>query len=911
MNFNHPRNKPTGLPLTPIAKSCLILCATFCIALSNSAVHADPILTADSNAAGAAAGADSGPPPTPENTFAAPDAAIDAVMILGQRATTENAIKAQQSAPNIINMLTADEIRKLPDVNVAEAVARLPGISLETDTGEGRFINIRGLDSDLNSTTFAGLRLPPSNPASPQGSGRAVALDAIPNGLVGSITVTKTNLPEQDAEALGGTIEISPKTAPLNGKPFFDGHLGSGYEDLRGTGIADVSVSMGTRFGGDGGPAGNAGNVPAYSDHPFSVVFTAAYYADRRGIDDLEEAYMDDGVHPANSLQDIDIRRYQYDRKRHGVGLDLGFQPDANNSYYIRGFDAGYTEAKITDHLTITTDGNPVAAPGGGFTDGVEANGFDQFVTNEKEKIDNQVFMAGGQNKFAGDVLDYRLGYTKGSYDQFYDQKSDFNYTPPAGTITYNNTGPGSVPQFTVSGADYLNPGNYSLVKYNNQTQETTDSEWSFATNFKMPVNWGSFDQENVKVGLDTRIRTRNSINPEYSYKGVPGIPLTDASSGGNVTMYNGMYQILPLIDTAAMSNLAAPYEKITAGNIQQSEQTYQHDTENVNAAYWQYQMKSGKLGVIGGLRVENTNAKYSANVDDTDAAGNDTYTPVTNTRDYTNAFPSAQARYELEQDALVRASFSSTIARPGFQQINPAVVVSDSDNTISTGNPNLKPTTANSFDLSYEKYLAHGGIFSLGIFDKQIKNYIVATNYNQYFQATNTQYAGLSGETAISSWANTSSGFARGVEVNYMQKFKELPDFWSGFGVDVNFTLNDSGTEIHPGTTSMLPSTSRNNGNLEVFYEHDALELRLGANYVSSSLWAIGGNANTPDTYAATRLQVDFGGSYTVNNNYSIYFAAKNMTNTPLKFYEGTPDRPIQREFYGPTFLAGVNFKY
>jgi len=310
-------------------------------------------------------------------------------------------------------------------------------------------------------------------------------------------------------------------------------------------------------------------------------------------------------------------------------------------------------------------------------------------------------------------------------------------------------------------------------------------------------------------------------------------------------------------------------------------------------------------------LRIENTNAKYQAIADVTDTAGNDSYAPISTTREYSNAFPSAQARYELDKDTLLRASFSSTIARPGFQQINPSVAVSDADNTIATGNPNLKPTTANSVDLSYEKYLPHAGIFSFGLFDKQIKNYIVATNYNQYFQTANTQYPGLSGETAVTSWANTSSGFARGFEVNYVQKFRELPDFWSGFGVIANFTLNDSGTEIHPGITSMLPSTSRNNGNFEVFYEHDALELRLGANYVSSSLWSIGGNATTPDTFAATRLQVDFGGTYTVNNNYSVYFSAKNMTNTPLKFYEGTPDRPIQREFYGPTFLLGLNFKY
>jgi len=88
-------------------------------------------------------------------------------------------------------------MQKLPDVNTGEAIRRVPGISLETDTGEGRYINIRGLDADLNSTTFGGLRLPPTNNSSPSGAGRAVAFDSIPIGFVGAIKVTKTNLPEQ------------------------------------------------------------------------------------------------------------------------------------------------------------------------------------------------------------------------------------------------------------------------------------------------------------------------------------------------------------------------------------------------------------------------------------------------------------------------------------------------------------------------------------------------------------------------------------------------------------------------------------------------------------------------------------------------------------------------------------------
>ena len=151
-----------------------------------------------------------------EATTTTPNA-LEEVLVMGQRTTVEVARAAQQQAPNLIELTTAEQIQKLPDVNTGEAVRRLPGISLETDTGEGRYVNIRGLDADLNSTTFGGLRLPPTNTSSPSGAGRAVAFDSIPVGFIGAITLTKSNLPEQDAEALGGTIDITPKTAPQDG----------------------------------------------------------------------------------------------------------------------------------------------------------------------------------------------------------------------------------------------------------------------------------------------------------------------------------------------------------------------------------------------------------------------------------------------------------------------------------------------------------------------------------------------------------------------------------------------------------------------------------------------------------------------------------------------------------------------
>jgi TonB-dependent receptor len=829
--------------------------------------------------------------------------AIDRIVVQAQRATEADARAAQEEAPNIVNVITTEEMRKLPDVNVAEAVSRLPAISLETDTGEGRYVNIRGLDANLNSVTFGGLRLPPSNTASSTGGSRAVALDAIPTGLVGAITVTKTNLPEQDAEALGGTIEITPKTMPLGGKPFLDLHVGTGKEPLRATNITDLSVSVGTRFGGG---ALAEGQLPSYSTMPFSVVLTASYYEDTRGIDDVEPAFIDDGVAPSKAYDSIQQRHYTYNRKRHGQGIDLGYQPNRDNSWYLRAFDAGYREHKLADRLTITTNDSPTFA-NGVFTDTIAK--FDKVSTDEHEEMNNRVIVAGGKNLIGDKVLDYHVGMTRGSYVQDYSYGSDFKFSPAAdATITYDSGGSGNTPRFTINNADYLNPANYKLTKFSNGTQNTHDKEKTAAANLKMPVTWGGFDDESLKVGLSARSRNRDTASQPYSFANLPKLALAAYDTGGNVNFYDGAYNNGPNINTVALEKALADLQTISASNATSATLASSTSKEDVYATYAQYHMARGNLQLTGGARLELTHGGYDAYGSSTDAKGNLLVLPVSGSTSYSNFFPSLQARYELMPRTLLRAVFSSTIGRPGFNQLTPSVTVNAETSTVNVGNPDLKPTTGNSFDLSFEHYLADSGIISIGLFDKELKDYIAKTMTIENLP-TSPLYAAIVGPAKVTSWINLGSSYARGVEVNYEQRFKGLPQPFGGLGVGFNYTAVDSQFKIRPGEDSLLPTTARNIGNVSVFYEKKGLNLKLAAYYVSRSLYAIGDSAAL-DTFSEPQTSVDFGGSYAIDKHYSMYFNVKNLTNTPLTFSEGSSDRVIQREFYGRTYQIGLNVK-
>ncbi|MDE2109882.1 MAG: TonB-dependent receptor [Alphaproteobacteria bacterium] len=835
---------------------------------------------------------------------AAKQSAIETVTVEAQRATELIARQAQKEAPNIINIETYKEIRKLPDISVAEAVRRVPGISMEVDEGEGRYINIRGFDADLNSTTFGGLRLPPTNNASPFGGYRAVTLDSIPMGLVGAITVTKSNLPSQDAEDLGGTIEITPKTAPPGSAPFIQGHVGTGYEPLNGTPIYDGALNVGSRFGG---------KSSFFGDGPFSIVVTASYYADGRGIDDVEPGYIDGAPHSDPqywALNDLQQRDYSLRRRRHSVGIDLGYDPDANDSYYLRAFEAGYTERYKRPYLEIIPDGNVVTLPNGKLQDTLNNSGaILKELRDEVETSIDRVVVAGGKNTFGNAILDYRVGYVKGSYIKPYDYNSTFVFQPtsPNATITYSPTGKGHTPLYTIAGADYLNPANYVLDPgFNNNTQDNFDKEYSFAANLELITDWLGADSESLKIGGSARLRHKGEQNLFYTYSSLPALPLTAAIYGPSETYYDGQYQIgADIIPGFLQSKFGAP----TVSDPVAAAQAYLDAREDVFAGYAQYQFSFGALSVIGGVRVENTVDHTHTYATGVDSSGNPLPSiPVSGEKNYTNLFPSVQAKYEIEPDLIARATYSATLARPGFNQFSPSTSFDLGALAVTTGNPNLKPATANSFDADIEDYLNAGGILSLGVFDKEVSNYILP---NALTGQPAPAYLNIHDPVFLVTFTNAPYAFARGVEFNYEQRFRDiLPGFLGGLGASVNYTFVDSKVQIRPGEYTQLPSTSKNTWNAAIFYEDGPIMARLAAYSTSSNIFGIG-SGRSSDIYQGTRTYLDFGSSYALNDNLTMYFNAKNLLNTPTMFWQGTSDRPIQREFYRETYQMGIRFDY
>jgi len=832
---------------------------------------------------------------------------LQGLKVTAQTTQLEMARSIQQDAPNLVNVQPATEIRKMPDVNAAEAVRRVPGISLEADTGEGRFINIRGLDADLNGATFGGVRLPPTNVASPMGGGRAVAFDSIPTGLIGAITVTKTNTPEQDAEALGGTIEITPKQVPPGKDKFLEVEAGTGFENLRDTPIKDYQLSGGGRFG---------------PHDAFSFIGTLAYYEDKRGVDDIEGSYADDQANgtPDKVMNDFEQRYYQYHRRRIGYGGELDYQPDDDNRWYARYFKAGYTESVSRQRLTynlfnggtgsVTVDPNNPK----GFIDPNVT--YDKTLRDEKETIATRVATVGGENHFSGFKIDYMLAATYGSYNKPFDYNSTFANANTY-TVAYDNITDPRYPRFNPLNGNPLDPSAYTFANFQNSTEHDHDQEYTGAFNVTIPTSWFEGGDENVKFGVSARKRNRHGWITRFGAT-PPALPMTDFTSGNPVTYYKSHYQNGNNLYAQGLRNFfyANPSlfpETDPLADAQSAAQGSSNGKENVYAIYGQYQFKPmEKLDVLAGFRWERTSATYGGNqvlIDpNTGAFGG--AVPVAVNHDYNNFYPNLQLRYEFQEKLVGRATYSRTIARPGFNQVTTSTLIDPAADNVTQGNPNLKPTTSDNFDLSLEYYLDNGGIASVGVFDKELSNYIINKEEDGVTFPNNGLFAGFVGAAKVFTFANLSSAHARGIELNYQQKFTMLPGWFSGLGMGANYTYVDSSGEIRPGQHLQLPSTSRNTGNLMFFYDLGGLDVNLGAYYVSKNIFGVGSSAAT-DIWSQPRFSLDFGASYVIDPQWSVFFNAKNLTDTRLKFTEGPGgNRPIQREFYGQTYTAGVRLK-
>ncbi len=333
--------------------------------------------------------------------------------------------------------------------------------------------------------------------------------------------------------------------------------------------------------------------------------------------------------------------------------------------------------------------------------------------------------------------------------------------------------------------------------------------------------------------------------------------------------------------------------------------------SEDVFAGYGLLSVDLDKTkNVLAGIRYEVTETSYGAN--ERTPAG--LYRWVKGGRNYDNFLPGVHFNWRPSNKWVVRAAWTNTLSRPNYADLAPRRTVDAIQDTgattyagsISTGNPDLKPYESMNFDVSLEYYLSNSGIASIGVFHKKIDNPVYS---RQTFQQ-NIVLDGLTYRTlATTAPQNADSGKISGLELNYQQFFKFLPSPFDGFGINLNYTVTDSSVKTF-SRADKLPFIKQSDriANAALFFEKYGWEARVALSYNSDYLDTIGLDREQ-DAYIRGRMPIDAKISYRINSTFKVFAEFLNLSEEPLREYNGDRRRENDYEIYQWKARFGVNF--
>ncbi len=880
--------------------------------------------------------------------------AADTVMVRAERLQGEaEAINIERMSSDIVQVLPSRVITSLPNTNIADAVGRLPSVSLERDEGEGKYVQIRGTEPRLSNVTINGVNVP-----APEVTVRNIKLDAVPSDIVERIEVFKTLSADQDGDGIGGTVNLVTKTA-LD-RPTYELSGTAGYNPIQnGYWRGGFDGTFGQRFG---------------VNKQFGVLLGGTWDRTNRGIDDLEPSQTT-GTDPTTGspvayTPSADLRSYNYYRTRYGfdTGIDYKFTPTTDA--YVKGLYSDFHD--YGDAIVYTPTLGSLKSAGGNvltFDGPADCSAADQKAGNCSvgsyayrhylRRPDQQVFsiLAGLRQDLSKDLIIYEFAGLRGhniggqdfpttnfsgnsdvpfSLDLSNPLRPKFNATDGTSLFDPNQEG--------TSGTAH--PYGVSFTTYNryHATQLNFQGSVSLAHNFTIASKPSTFS-----IGF----KMRNSASTQTEADQLFGLadsnisPFTLANVAGgytNSTYYNKSFAINgraygPTTNyNRILSALAAnpgAFALDGPGSIKQSQQAFFSANERIPAGYVQDVVFVGKLRLQGGVRFESTSDHFLTNQVTTqaDASGNPINPLIVPTRQdisYFNVLPSVQAQYQLQKDTNLRLSYGRGISRPNIGDLVPTRTIdpNSSPKSITLGNPNLRPTKANNYDILIEHYFQPLGVLRGGYFFKQLSDPILPTT-------SQVPVAGYPGDFQQNESINGPNAHLQGVEVQWEQRFSFLPGLLNGIGVSANYSyvgsritfpvgFNAAGPGA-PGRTDhpRLERDAPNNYNLNLTYDKGRFSSRFAISHNDANIYAyqwspgtgpasdpiLGLKGPTGDDYLYAHTQFDVQGQYRTYKGIQLVVSGLNLSNEVFGFYYGSERYPNQREYYRPTVSFGLRW--
>jgi TonB-dependent receptor len=867
---------------------------------------------------------------------------LTGVTVTPLRDSLQGAQAIKQNAKMVVDSIVAEDIGKLPDNSVADALQRVTGVQVAQGfQGETTSVVIRGLPNAV--TTLNGRELFSSG-------GRQFSFQDLPATAVSGLDVYKSTDATMVTGGIAGTVDIRTF------RPFdFDGlkvSATANETNQKYGAHTDPSASflISDRWKTDAGEFGALLNTGINTMH---YDYNVAY------VDSNLTRVLTDGT--TNPVRDANgnllVANNQYGanynigyRKRPEANYALQWKPNDNTEVYLEGlytwisdrynqpyYFSGPQNVVPPSQFTASSHCFPIGTADSPYAgQNICPLTSAQFTGNYYAATSTQAHEDWGHNiqnslgiKWHGDSVNLSSDVTRNSADYqnqrfVIDTYLDAKTQPLTTYYNYPNT-------WGLVGNPQLNPANYYLnglyQQWNNnratQTAYRFDGDWSFDAGIFNSLDFGARYANTTAKATGAQFDQAppggayladGSPNPQNNVLGLFGssyfcnVPRTGTVPGSALT---GCYNYL--IDNKAALR---EYYGLAPGHLPAQQGQFFDINEKTYSVYAQlnYGGQIGDMpfdGVIG-TRFEKTNRDLNAFTYDSAAA---MYSPIGVSTSQKNALPNATFNLHFRDDLQMRLSAGKTLQYPDFTQLNPSLSLSPpTANTIATGaggNANLKPTKSKSYDATLEWYFSPVGSLTGGVFYHDITGYIENYTFQQEIGGINY---------LISGPQSSGSGHLEGAELAYQQFFDFLPGAWSGLGLQVNYTYIDSSLST-PSMTgdgfikTSFQNVSKNNGNVALMYEKYGVSARLAYNYRSKFpeffLAASGVIGNNAQMYDKPANQVDLSVSYDISKNFTVVVNATNLFGANFHSYAGKgTTMPQDYRYQDRSVGAGIRFK-
>ncbi|WP_337842887.1 TonB-dependent receptor [Rheinheimera sp.] len=827
---------------------------------------------------------------------AAKEQQVEVIQVKGIRASQEANLNAKRFSDTIIDVITAEDIGKFPDKNVAESLQRVPGVTIQRQFGEGAAVSIRGAGQDLTLTTLNGQNVASTGWFVLEPARRSFNYELLPSELVGDLEVYKSSQADLAEGGVGGTVVVNTRR-PL------DLDAMTLYGSIEGQYQTD-SGETDPLFSGMGSWKNDAENFG---------ILVAGVVQNRSLQRQGNEAFWQWGAGPV---------AFEQDRKRTAATMTLQYQPSDELNIVFNAMDMEM-EANNTNYALWLTQADTTW--GGGTTEEWLGDPSKDEGTPVKGPLNVAYWQARPREAtMKSEVFDLKFEFKRDNYEwttQIGDTSStggtDFEMVVDDGTGgtpipggTYDFTGGGQTWNTNGFNLSTYNPGSLAMgtgPNFNRTPKE--DGETYLQSDIKFDVSLGAINA--IKTGVKFSDHNTKSRRFEYiQAEGFNPVISTANIGAGTIDVGAGDYSIMKFDPEAlkawAKSSIIGENEDLGA---------YSEIDEKNAAAY-----------VMANYGVESIRGNFGVRYVTTDATS--TYFLDGQQRetdaDYAEFLPSFNIVMDLADDVILRSSAARTLARPQYvdMYVNPNVMGTNDDLPNNqrwiVGNVGLKPFIADQFDVGVEWYFNANSLVSVGLFTKDVKNFVNVTSSTA--AADEIPFPLTRPEEAANGWiveqkVNGKDATIQGMEFQYQQYFG------NGFGSIINYTYTDSETDANTFTdlNSVLSDSSRHSYNLTGYFENELGQIRLSYNWRSEYMIREAGSYGNRlhDDYGS----LDLSAVWHVTDNIDIKLDAINLleesskqfgNNQGATFYSGFADGfPLYEYEMARRLTLGASFRF